>query len=930
MSMAEWAKNNPEKWKEAVRKKMRADAMRAQQQNKPKPKAAQKANKKAMPTPSAAAVERLQKQGLGYSMDNAIADYLDNAGQTDPSVAKGLRDRAKQGNSLSSAPLRRDTAYKQAQKIKADPDATLQEKLAANMAAFGGTDEGMLKKVQEANVADRTDWAGNLDMEKANNREKMEAVTAQVYSGQLSAEEGQKIYDKAFEAEYGSLDPATSKRKDRNNVFETWSRKDLSNLDIIDVTGGKAADYSSEYVDPGMEWAAQLAVAIISGGVGSAVGGALGGSGLLSGAGKGLAQGLTQGALTRDFDVRDIAAGTVTGGFNEFTKGFGPNSALGSAIKKGGGSLIEDVIKGEGIDLEGALKSGAIAGGSTALKDYYQDAKQTGNIHDLQREFEATQGMSPEEARKAAEAVHRTSDFGKLFGKGNTLDKIGIDTGYISTKPLNSFLDFIKDPMQAIQDPAGLWSGIRTRDDSLLMDNPEFKQMVDNEEALKDALAKGTITPDEFSNGMGKIQDSKKEMWDQFDRNTGITPIDPKDFNDDLQGQLKDVQDQKSALNEELYDNPGLSPERRQELMEEMEFLEATEQKIYYDGLAEDARYDERFWTDWRDKRGDSGLGGVHTENPFKDDSGGEGLFGSGGGMGEGTGEGRDTGKTPITDGSFGLGDGGSTGGGLGNEGLLPQGPADNPLWDQIQEAIDSTDDPQMKEALEQEQDKIVDSGPTEDPFENTGGGDNELPPFEDDSDLIEGTLPEDEGPADEVLPGSPSDEVLPPPGDEVLPPGDEVLPPVGDTTIPDVGGDTDLPVQEELPPAVINPGGPGTAQASQQRAAQFLNEVDDKLFRLARVMSISGISDKQKLGAAVAIRELLRQKQQAVTGDITAQVDPETGEIIKGYIPEDGEKSGKKKVSSGKGKGLLSKAAAKSSGGGTPHKGSTTHSPVF
>ena len=825
MSMAEWAKNNPEKWKEAVRKKMIADARKRQAQNKPK---AQRTNR---PQAERQQGGMLTRENLTSDRSRAAAAYNKATGKQTP-AQRGKRRAvnldADSGNRVVDATFNMD-----------GPFANL---TAAQEAEQRGVHKGKVARERREQSIDRA-TASNIG-----------AVTEAT-----SAEDAYNIFKQAVDANKGMTAGASSRSQ---NAFK-GAKKDAyvdrthaaveanENLDLIRQGPGDTVQVlNTGYGVRGLEdqldemfggmWevkgntdgpyinveqrersgTGQLMEGIVKSGIGAiATAGlapvlGLSGSGMLTGAGKAALSSGISGASRGDLDLENIAKSAAVGGVlggdlignvPGLGDAYKARNFGGAFIRGGVNDLVKQGIMTGEISIEEAAKAGLLQSGIETGKDVWGDVRQT-NDGNLIEGVDTINGlpMGPEDI----ERLTNTSDLYGLLGENGFLGKLGIDVGYMPTDYLGDALDFADNLTGGLLDLGG-------------------RPMENINEAAREAQARIDALPDDMP------------------------------------------------------------------LEEKAKIIGSIQDDFYRDT----ARYDERFFDLTTERSDGAPLTGIYDRNPYGSN---EPWFNFDGG---GTGE-------PSTTPPGGT-EGGDLIAGIGEPSTLPP-TSSTPIVDDIFGLTPTT--PQEEEFVREEE---ILKGVVPDPADPTITPDPDPPEM--------GTDPTEELPGEvvEELPG-----VVDPPVEE--------LPGVVDPPIYEDPEQEELP-EPEPPPAVINPNpDPGTAQASQQRAAQFLNEVDDKLFRLARVMSISGISDKQKLGAAVAIRELLRQKQQAVTGDITAQIDPETGEIIKGYIPEGGEKSGKKKkVSSGKGKGLLSKAAGS---GKTPYKNTTTdtrknpstHSPSF
>ena len=587
---------------------------------------------------------------------------------------------------------------------------------------------------------------------------------------------------------------------------------------------------------------------------------------------------------------------------------FGNNDAVGGFLRGSGNNVLKSAVIDGKIDLESALKSGLMGGATSIAKDYFDDAMQTGNIHDLRREITLTEGLTGEALEARVDELHRTSDLGGLLGENNTLNNaFGSSPGFISTKPLNAVFDAIKKPLSIFTDPNSLWSGIIARDDSLLANNSRFQDLTSNQEALKDSLAAGNITPEEFSTGNIAIENQKQDLWNQFDRNENITVLDPNDFSEDLQNSLTENQNQKSALEQELYDNPGLTDARRTELTGELEMLDAVEESIYERGQIEATAYDERFYADWRDERSEeSTLHGIKTENPFSSDPSG-GFFGEGlpdsSGTATGTGtppatgtsvtvagentlpEATDTNTTQIVDSVFGLG--GSLFNSFQNntkgpsdevaeseDSTLPQVQNPDDIFErQLIEAIRNAETVDLRDALIEEynwytsEDNII--------------SENEL--LEGDvTDSIDGDLLAS---IDDIIPSG--DDKLPsgddelPSGDDKLPSGDDELP-SGDDKLPDPDNEK-IPIPDDvnLPPGGGGGGGAGGGSL-EKLLSRRAPEDDDELYRLAKIMKIEGLPENIAVAVMARIKGLLagREQDSDVAGDVTAMRDKKARRI--------------------------------------------------
>ena len=204
-------------------------------------------------------------------------------------------------------------------------------------------------------------------------------------------------------------------------------------------------------------------------------------TGALTGAGT---TALSQATSGQGFDLTDIAVAGLKGGVGGATSGMISDYASYAgggfetgAIEGAGNAFVSGAMEGE-FDLENIAYGGLIGGGIQSLKDGFNDVFQTDDIADLARQelgkpewnyLDMTDaqiaGMSPEAIADYATRetafgehiakLHKTTDFGKLFGEEGLLNKMGFDTEYLSTAPISNTLEFLATPFNVASEFLG-------------------------------------------------------------------------------------------------------------------------------------------------------------------------------------------------------------------------------------------------------------------------------------------------------------------------------------------------------------------------------------------------------------------------------------------------------------------------------------------
>ncbi len=142
---------------------------------------------------------------------------------------------------------------------------------------------------------------------------------------------------------------------------------------------------------------------------------------------------------------------------------------------------------------------------------------------------------------------------------------------------------------------------------------------------------------------------------------------------------------------------------------------------------------------------------------------------------------------------------------------------------------------------------------------------------------------------------GSIGEDTLPSGGESNTLPAGPDSPPVSPDITPQ---DDDLPEQKkELPPS--GGGGGSSSNNRRRQALKLLNEAEEKKYRLARIMSSTGLSDNLRKMFNTEIQGLLETASEMVGGDLTGLIDSESKEYIEGYV-EDQEYRDRKKKNEG------------------------------